>query len=211
MKYKCILFDCDGVLVDSEAITNQVLITMASEVGANISKTYARDNFGGRTLESIFEYVESLIDKKLPADFEQEFRKRSFQLFKTDIKPVKGIHELLDKISLPYAVASSGPMEKMKVNLTATGLIKKFGNNIFSSYDIGSWKPEPGIFLHAAAQMGHTPSDCLVVEDTVSGVQAAQNGGFDVVALARQHTVDGLKKQGAKVIWELKELEGMVL
>lgn len=210
MKYKCILFDCDGVLVDSEAITNQVLRTMAGEVGAKISSTYARDNFGGRTLESIFNYIESLIDQSLPPDFEQEFRRRSFKLFKTDIQPIEGVPELLEKLTLPYAVASSGPMAKIRLNLTATGLIDNFGENIFSSYDIGSWKPDPGIFLHAAEQMGYPPTDCLVIEDSVTGVQAAQRGGFDVVALAQNHTVEGLRSQGVKVIWGIKELENIL-
>ncbi|KAA3635758.1 MAG: HAD family hydrolase, partial [Bacteroidetes bacterium] len=153
---------------------------------------------------------ETLIDHKLPPDFEQEFRRRSFELFKTDIKPINGVPELLEKITLPYAVASSGPMAKIKLNLKATGLIDKFGDNIFSSYDIGSWKPDPGIFLHAADKMGFPPSDCLVIEDSVSGVQAAQRGGFDVVALAQNHTYEGLKKQGVKVIWNLDDLESLI-
>lgn len=210
MKYNCILFDCDGVLVDSEAITNQVLRTMAREEGAEITSSYARDNFGGRTLESIFAYIETLIDHKLPPDFEQEFRRRSFELFKTDIKPIKGVPELLEKITIPFAVASSGPMAKIKLNLTATGLIEKFGDNMFSSYDIGSWKPDPGIFLHAAEKMGFPPSDCLVIEDSVSGVQAAQSGGFDVIALAQKHTYDGLKKQGIQVIWDINDLRHLI-
>lgn len=206
MKYKCIIFDCDGVLVDSEEISNSVLIEMANEIGANIKMAYAIENFAGKSLKSCFEHIEKVIGKSLPNTFEKEYRKKTFSLFKTDLKPIAGIHKLLDGISIPYCVASSGPVEKIKLNLTTTQLIDKFENRIFSSYEIGSWKPNPEIFEHTARNMGFKPSECAVIEDSIAGVIAGIKGGFDVYGFANKKNEAELKKEGAKVFFEMDKL-----
>ena len=92
----------------------------------------------------------------------------------------------MQKIKVPFCVASSGPVEKIRLNLTTANLIDKFEGRIFSSYDIGSWKPEPGIFLHAAKTMGYSPEECLVIEDSIAGIKAAVAGGFKVYALGNE-------------------------
>lgn len=206
MRYKCIIFDCDGVLVDSEEISNRVHIEMVKEIGLDIEMEYAMEKFSGKSLNSIFEYFEERIGKKLPNNFESEFRRRTFELFKTDIQAIPGIHDLLDKISIPICVASSGPLEKIKLNLTSTNLIEKFNNNIFSSYEIGSWKPDPGIFEHAAKSMGFEPKDCVVIEDSISGINAAKRGGFEVFGFTNGINKGTFKNEGIKVFHHMEAL-----
>ncbi|WP_299890467.1 HAD family hydrolase [uncultured Lacinutrix sp.] len=206
MKYKCIIFDCDGVLVDSEEISNAVLIQMANEVGAEITMEYAFKNFLGRSLQSCFKHIEKLIEKELPNSFEKDYRNRTFAAFKKDLKPIKGIHELLDKISIPFCVASSGPIGKIKLNLTTTKLIDKFENRMFSSYEIGSWKPNPEIFEYAAKKMGFKPSECVVIEDSLAGIRAGRKGGFDVFGFTNENNKSEFTKEGAKVFFEMNKL-----
>lgn len=206
MKYKCIIFDCDGVLVDSEELSNRTLIEMAETVGVKITMAYAETHFVGAALKDVLQRIASMAPRKLPDTFEQTFRERSFAAFKADLKPIKGIHALLDKINIPYCVASSGPSEKIKLNLTTTKLISKFENRIFSCYDIGLWKPNPAIFIHAATTMGFKPQDCVVIEDSLPGIQAAKNGGFDVFAFANKKNKNSFEQEGANVFFEMNNL-----
>lgn len=211
MKYRCIIFDCDGVLVDSEGISIRVLIEMANTIGATIDTDYAHEHFTGNSLMRVLEIIEEQLGFPLPDTFEKEYRERSFQAFKTEMQPIKGVHELLEKITIPYCVASSGPMNKIKLNLTTTGLIDKFENRMFSCYDIGMWKPDPAIFLHAAKSMGFVPGECAVIEDSLPGIRAAKNGGFDVFGFARPKNQKAFELEGAKVFFEMKELGELLL
>ena len=206
MKYKCIIFDCDGILVDSEEISNSILIQMANEIGVEIKMEYALENFAGKSLKSCFEHIEKLIKKSLPNTFEKEYRNRTFSAFKTDLKPIKGIHKLLDQIKIPFCVASSGPTEKIRLNLTTTNLIEKFENRIFSSYEIGSWKPNPEIFEYAAKKMGFEPNECVVIEDSLAGIKAGRKGGFDVYGFCNEKNNRLFENEGAKVFSEMNEL-----
>ena len=204
---KCIIFDCDGILVDSETIANQVLLSMSASFGLKMTIEESIKNFNGSRLQKIFEKIEELTDKKLPDSFETDFRKQTFEAFKTDLKPVKGVKEFIEKLTVPYCVASSGPVEKITLNLTITGLLEKFENRIFSSYDINSWKPDPEIFLHACKQMGFEKEECIVIEDSVAGVIAAVTGGFKVFALANENNAQDLLDEGATVFYNYEELE----
>ena len=210
MKYKCIIFDCDGVLVDSEGISNSILVEMANSVGAKIELKYALENFAGKSLKSVFEHIEKLIEKKVPDSFEKEYRERTFKAFKTELKPIKGIHNLLNKISVQYCVASSGPTEKIRLNLTTTKLIEKFENKIFSSYEIGSWKPNPKIFEYAAEKMGFEPNECVVIEDSMAGITAARKGGFDVFGFTNKENQKDFENEGAKVFFDMENLNELL-
>ncbi|MEZ0182367.1 HAD family hydrolase [Flavobacterium oncorhynchi] len=203
---KCIIFDCDGVLVDTEKIGNGVLLEMASEHGFEMKIEDAYRNFNGRKLKDCFRYIEETIDKELPETFETEFRQRSFDAFKTQVKPMEGVIEFIDKLTIPYCVASSGPVEKICLNLEVAGLLGKFENKMFSSYQIGNWKPEPGIFLHAAKEMGFDVKDCIVVEDSVAGVRAGIDGGFKVYGFANGYNDADLEKEGAILFRSYEEL-----
>ena len=207
---KCIIFDCDGILIDSETIANQVLLSMSAPFGLKMTMEEAVKNFNGRRLKNIFEQIEKLTDKKLPDSFETDFRKQTFEAFKTDLKAVKGVRKFIENLSVPYCVASSGPVEKITFNLTTTGLIQNFENRIFSSYEINSWKPDPEIFIHACNQMGFKKEECIVIEDSVAGVIAGVKGGFKVFALANENNAQDLRDEGATVFYNYEELEGIL-
>jgi HAD superfamily hydrolase (TIGR01509 family) len=211
MNHKCIIFDCDGVLVDSEEISNRVLIELSNNLGAGIDYDYGIEQFYGKSMRYIFDHIQTLIDQKLPMSFEQDFRRRTFELFETDLKPVSGIHELLDQIQVPYCVASNGPLGKMKLNLKVTNLIDRFENKMFSAYEIGKWKPDPGIFQYAAKKMGFDVLECLVIEDSLVGIQAAKKGGFEVLAFANKSNKEAFLKEGAQVFFSMKELQEMLI
>ncbi|HTG65653.1 MAG TPA: HAD family hydrolase [Flavobacterium sp.] len=206
MKYKCIIFDCDGVLVDSEAISIGTLVSMAKSHGAIIDETEAHQLFLGKSLEFCFDYIADLANKKLPADFEEEFRALTFDAFKKHLKPIKGIHELLAKINVPIGVASNGPADKIRLNLTTTQLIDKFEGNIFSAYDINSWKPNPELYLHAADSMGFEVQDCVIIEDSPAGVQAALSGGFDVFGFTNHANFDALQQMNIPLFDDMAQL-----
>lgn len=210
MNYKCIIFDCDGVLVDSEEISNRVLIEMAKTIGVDIDMAYANANFHGTALKRIFKLIEDLANKSLPSNFESEFRRKTFELFATDIKAVKGIRKVLDCISVPFCVASSGPLKKIKLNLTTTGLIDKFEDKMYSCYEIGSWKPSPEIFEYAAMKMGFEPKDCLVIEDSIAGVQAAKSGGFTVYGYTNDKNRQKFEEEGAIVFTKMEDLMELI-
>ncbi len=210
MEVKCIIFDCDGVLVDTEKIGNEILLSMAAEHGFEMKIEDAYSNFNGRNLKECFLHIENTIGRNLPEDFETEYRQRSFEAFKTQVKPMEGVVSFIEKLKISYCVASSGPVDKIRLNLETAGLLEKFENKIFSSYQIKSWKPEPGIFLHAAKEMGFEVKDCIVIEDSKAGVMAGKKGGFKVFGLANENNISDLESEGATVIKSFKELESML-
>lgn len=206
MKYNCIIFDCDGVLVDSEAISAKVFQEMVADLGCYLDFETVLEQITGTSMKENLAFFSEQIIGDLPAGFESDFRKRSYEAFKKDIKSVPGITELLEMIKVPAGVASSGPGEKIRLNLTKTNLIQFFGGNIFSSYDIGSWKPEPQIYLHAATKMGFTPAECAVIEDSLPGIQAAKAGGFDVFGFATEKNKTVFEEEGAIVFTKISDL-----
>lgn len=208
--YKCIIFDSDGVLVDSETLSAKVFQEMARELGFDLDFQKAVEQFAGISMKENLKFIREHIQGPMPEDFEQEFRKRSYEVFKTDLKAVKGIHELIAKLDTPFCVASSGPVEKIRLNLGLVGLLDRFEDRIYSSYHIGSWKPEPGIFLYAAREMGYTPEECVVIEDSAAGIRAALAGGFMVYALAGANRKEHFEQLGAIVFENMNELEKLL-
>lgn len=207
---QCVIFDCDGVLVDSEILSNRVLLDMGRAHGLDMTLEQAITDFGGRGLKECFSLIEQRAGCTLPEDFIHTFRSRTYEVFHRELQPVKGMPEFLDTLTLDRCVASSGPPEKIRLSLSITGLIGAFMNNIFSSYDIKSWKPEPGIFLHAARSMGYEVGECVVIEDSVAGVQAAVAGGFRVFGLAHSYNEAHLREAGAHVFHDVSELNGLL-
>jgi len=209
-KAKCIIFDCDGVLVNSEIIGIRVLISMAKEFGLGIDLPDAIKKFRGLSLKDSFKKVEELIDKDLPDNFEKEYRRLTYNAFRSELKPIDGIFEFIEMLCIPFCVASSGPVEKIRLNLSLVGLLEKFENKIFSSFKINSWKPSPEIFLHAAKEMKFTPDECIVIEDSKPGVMAAVTGGFKVFGLADEHTAKELESAGAIIFYNFNELSNLL-
>ena len=183
---------------------------MANSVGVDLKMEYAVEHLTGKSLKSAFDYLESQLNRSLPNNFEKEYRKNTFKEFKVNLKPIEGVHDLLNKILIPYCVDSSGPVEKIKLNLTTTNLIDKFENRIFGCFEINSWKPESQIYMHAAKVMGFKFEECVVIEDRVSGIIAAVNGGFDVCALANDKNKEQLNALGANVFFRMSELYDII-
>lgn len=206
MKYKGIIFDCDGVLVDSEAISCGVLVDQANELGAKIDLEYAIRVFSGTSLKFVMDHIQGLIKESLPSNFDKEYRRRCAIRFQNEIKPIQGVVDVLNSLQVPFCVASNGPLDKMSLNLRLTGLDHFFRGKMFSAYEINSWKPDPTLFLTAAESMGFKPKQCAVVEDSISGVRAGLAGGFDVYALSHTHKMNSFKEQGVQVFSKMSEL-----
>lgn len=206
MKYKALIFDCDGVLVDSEAISNQIIVEMSNANGASIDLAYAIEHFAGTSLHYVMNHIENLIGRKLPENFVKEYRRICAIRFQTHIQPIVGIKEVLKQLTVPFCVASNGTLEKMDLNLRLTGLSDFFRGKMFSAYEINAWKPDPQLFLWAAKTMGFDPSECAVVEDSMSGVQAGIAGGFDVFAFCHSSKKSAFEQLGVSVFSQMNEL-----
>ena len=209
-KYKCVIFDCDGVLVDSEPLGNQVMVDMANELGLKIDLEYAYQHFKGNALKNCIAQISELVDSEMPSDFEADYRRRSFEKFKKEIQPVEGILDFLKNLQLPFCVASSGPESKIRLNLELTGLLPYFESNIFSCYTIQKWKPNPAVFLWAAESMGFQPSECLVIEDSLIGVNAALEGGFDVFGFTAHDYQNELEEKATKTFDSMLKLRELL-
>lgn len=197
-KYKCIIFDCDGVLIDSESIAIGVLVDMANYLGAKMDFNTSLINLKGKSFNFCRQLISEKIGEPLPIHFEDDYRINTFEAFRKNIQPINGIKEVLKKLEVPFCVASSGPENKIRLNLELTGLLPFFEGNIFSCYAIKKWKPEPDIFLWAAKSMGFKPQECLIIEDSLSGVKAAKAGGFDVFGYTEHDYTNELEKEATK-------------
>ncbi len=177
-----VIFDCDGTLVDSEHLGNVVLAELITAEGLALTSDEATRRFRGMRLSHCLSQLETELGRPLPATFIVDFRRLSAEAFQTKLQPIPGANELIQSISVPICVASSGPREKIELSLSLTGLLPHFAGRIFSSYEVGSWKPDAGLFLHAAVSLGVHPSRCAVVEDSLPGIHAGLAAGMIVYA-----------------------------
>lgn len=208
---ECIIFDCDNVLVDTETIMVSVMLQMAKPYGATMALEEAVRLFSGRQILQTIMLLEEHCGTVFPDDFEQQFREKAYAEFRKGVKAIPGVKDLLLSLKLPFCVASSGPREKIELNLGIAGLLHFFDSErIFSSYEINSWKPDPGIFLYAAKSMGYAPAECVVVEDSLAGVEAAVKGGFRVYGLTNGNNRQELNDKGATVFEEMSQLSTLL-
>ncbi|MFJ7020402.1 HAD family hydrolase [Streptomyces sp. NPDC101117] len=185
MRYDLVIFDNDGVLVDSEPISNRLLAAYLTELGHPTSYEDSIRDYMGSAMHRVHDLVLERTGERLPADFDDVFHARVFAAFERELKPVAGAVEVLEALSargVPYCVASSGSHERIRVGHRTTGLDRWFDDaRIFSSQDVGRGKPAPDLFLYAARRMGVAPERCVVVEDSPLGVRAAVAAGMDVL------------------------------
>ena len=173
-----VIFDNDGVLVDSEPHAKRVTIALLTELGWPLSPDDCTERFLGRSMASIRGLAEAHLGRALPADFEDRYHAGLFEAFATGLTPIPGVTEALGRIAVPACVASSGSHERLRLALTTTGLFDRFAGRIFSAQDVTRGKPAPDLFLHAARTLGVDPARCAVIEDSPAGVEAANAAGM---------------------------------
>ncbi|MBM5822051.1 MAG: HAD family hydrolase [Cyanobacteria bacterium K_Offshore_surface_m2_011] len=196
-RFDLVIFDCDGVLVDSERITNQVFCTMLNEIGLSVTLEDMFEVFVGHSMQQCIEIITQMRGAPPPDSFVPQLRSRTAEALRLQITPIPGVKATLKALSIPYCVASSGEHAKIRLTLGATGLLPHFDNRIFSVTDVERPKPAPDIFLHAAQTLGAQPARCAVVEDTPTGVRAGVAAGMHVFGFSAHTPEHRLKEAGA--------------
>jgi HAD superfamily hydrolase (TIGR01509 family) len=209
--FQLVIFDCDGVLVDSERIAVRVEAEFLAELGWPLTEAEIVERFMGRTAEYMDEAIEARLGSRLPGDWKDQFQRRYREAYAADLRPVDGILEVLDQLTVPTCVASSGSHDKLRLTLGHTGLHGRFEGRIFSGYEVANGKPAPDLFLHAASRMGVDPAGCAVVEDSRWGVEAARAAGMRAFGYAGGLTPpDFLEGHGTVVFEDMRDLPALL-
>jgi HAD superfamily hydrolase (TIGR01509 family) len=205
-----VIFDCDGVLVDSEVISNEVLAIALTAEGLSTTLVEARRDYQGLLLADIVSSAEAKLGRELPGDWLERYERERGEAFYRELGPVPGAAEAVQRISsagISVCVASQGKLEKTRLSLGLTGLRGLFRPDaLFSAYSVPRGKPHPDLFLHAAAAMTVKPSRSVVVEDMPSGVTAAVSAGMRVFGYAADSDERALREAGAEILHSLEEL-----
>jgi HAD superfamily hydrolase (TIGR01509 family) len=172
-----IIFDCDGVLIDSEVLSADVMIEELATLGVEIDRAYVRQHFLGRSFPTVAKTLREGRAPNLPEDFEARYRAALLERFETELQPTEGLPDVLEALDVPICVATSSSPPRVTRSLEITNLSKHFNGNIFTASQVKNGKPAPDLFLFAAQQMGARPSRCLVIEDSVPGLLAARSAG----------------------------------
>jgi HAD superfamily hydrolase (TIGR01509 family) len=205
-----VIFDCDGVLIDSEMITCRVQAERLTAHGLRITTEDVVRRFTGMRDREMYAILEREHGRALPDDYDAGTKELIAAAYRSELRALPGVAAALDAIRLPVCVASSSNPTKLRFGLELTGLYPRFAPHLFSAAQVGRGKPAPDLFLFAAAQMGRAPDDCLVIEDSVAGVQAARAAGMAVFGFCGGgHCRDGhgdlLRAEGAALAFERME------
>jgi HAD superfamily hydrolase (TIGR01509 family) len=210
-----VIFDCDGVLVDSEPASNEVLAEMIGERGLRMTVAQARASFQGLLLKDVVARVNEQIDAPLPEGWIAEYEQRRSAAFRERLRPIPGAADLATALiasGVAVCVASQGRLAKTDLSLALTGLEQLFPPQVrFSAEQVPRGKPHPDLFLYAAQEMGSAPADCVVIEDTPSGVTAAVSAGIAVYGYCADSDEEALASAGARTVRSLPELERELL
>lgn len=205
-----LIFDCDGVLVDSERLSARAMSEAMAAAGLEMTAEECMRELLGRSLAYSVEYAGRRLGRPAPDSFAPEYRRRLYELFRAELTPVEGVTEALDAIELDGCVASSGEPERIRIALEATDLLERFDGRIFSATEVERGKPAPDLFLHAAARMGWEPRACAVVEDSPIGVEAGRAAGMAVLGYAAATGVEALAARGARTFTSMGDLPTLV-
>ncbi|WP_416190444.1 HAD family hydrolase [Neisseria sp. CCUG17229] len=200
--FKLAIFDCDGVLVDSERITCEVLTQCLAELGLVMDSQEVWRLFVGKSIPKSMEMIGEMLGERPPESMWQEFAKRANAALKEDVEAVKNIETALDALEIPYCVASNGDFAKMNTTLGATDLLPRFQDKMFSATQVKTGKPAPDLFLLAAETMGYAPQDCVVIEDSPTGVVAALAAGMTPFGYAQWTPHATLQEAGARILFD---------
>ncbi|MGW6984493.1 HAD family hydrolase [Streptomyces sp. NPDC054932] len=206
-----VIFDCDGVLVDTERIAVPIQVALGAELGWPLTEGEVMDRFIGRSSASIREDIAARVGDEAAEIWRERFEERHRLAVDAGLSAVEGLPEALDAISLPTCVASSGSHEKMRHTLGRTGLYERFAGRIYSATEVSRGKPAPDVFLYAAQRMGVDPAACAVVEDSRPGVEAARAAGMRAFGYAGGLTAaERLEGSGTVVFHDMCELPGLI-
>lgn len=183
-RFDLVIFDNDGVLVDSEPVANRVLSALLTEYGVPTTIAECMARYLGQSVPQVRARVEAEIGRSLPDDLEERYARELYPSFLSSLEPVEGIGDALAAIRVPVCVASGGTHERIRLTLTCTGLWDRFGGRVFSAQDVARGKPAPDLFLHAAAAMGMDPRRCAVIEDSAAGITGANAAGMTTFGFA---------------------------
>jgi HAD superfamily hydrolase (TIGR01509 family) len=214
--FDLIIFDCDGVLVDSEVISCRAHAEILTRHGYPITPDRVFDRFLGRSMRQTTIEVEAELGRSLPDDFQTQVYAEVFRLFAASFQATPHIDEALAAIALPVCVASSGPPEKISASLNRVGLYDRFAPHIFSAVQVRNGKPAPDLFLFAAEQMRTRPERCLVIEDSPAGISGALAAGMMVFGYhggshCRPDTAETLRAAGAVLTFDdMRQLPEMI-
>lgn len=176
--FDLVIFDCDGVLVDSEMLSAGVLMAMLAEAGLPITPEIFRADFLGRSFAAAAARAEERFGRPLPAGFQAHYRKRLLARMEDELTAMPGVAGLLGALTCPYCLATSSSPERLKLSLAVTSLASFFEGRSFTASEVERGKPAPDLFLHAARKMAAQPSRCIVVEDSEMGLRAARAAGM---------------------------------
>jgi HAD superfamily hydrolase (TIGR01509 family) len=210
------IFDCDGVLVDSEPLAHRVLIEALREFGIELDLDQAIGLFMGNTSEQNVAVIERLLGRPPPENFFPEWRETLYARFRSEpVRAVEGVVEVLDALDalrIPVCVVSNGPLRKMQTTLGVTGLLARFGGRLYSAESGLPGKPAPDLFLAAARDFGAAPARTFVVEDSPKGVTGAVAAGMPVLGYAGSPYVDSIElaEAGARVFTAMRELPALI-
>lgn len=207
------IFDCDGVLVDSEGLTHRVLIDALRELGIDLELEQAIGLFMGNTLQQNVALIEQLLGRALPDGFFPQWREQLYETFRSEpVRAVPGIEDVLDCLTIPVCVVSNGPLRKIETTLGVTGLLERFEGRVYSSESGLPGKPAPDLFLAAARDFNADPARIFVVEDSPKGVAGAVAAGMSVFGYAGADYCDpdALEQAGAQVFTAMSELPGLL-
>jgi HAD superfamily hydrolase (TIGR01509 family) len=179
MRPHLIIFDCDGVLVDSELLSCRCLCEALAGCGIDVGLEETLDLFLGRSLDAVLEHYQGL-GRSIPRQFPAELMVKVQETFRSALCPIDGIGSVLEGLKIPHCVASSSTLDRVSLSLSLTGLARHFGDRLYTAQMVDRGKPAPDLFLYAARRMQADPSRTLVIEDSVSGVRAAKAAGMTV-------------------------------
>ena len=216
MPIDLIIFDCDGVLVDSEVISCRAHADVLTRHGYPITSEQVFARFLGRSTRQANLEIETELGRKLPEAYHSDLQDELFRSFEADLEAIRGIHDVLDVVAQRVCVASSGSHERMQVSLGSTGLYERLTPNIFSASQVKNGKPAPDLFLFAAKEMGVAPERCVVTEDSLAGIAGARAAGMTVFGFCGgSHCGDGhaetLREAGADLTFaDMHQLPDLV-
>jgi len=207
MSLELILFDCDGVLVDSEMISARAFSQVLAQIGIDMSPESVFTKFKGGSMTQSIAYVENILGSTPSIDIEKTYRELSFEMYQAEMQPVDGVEAILKGLTLSKCVASNAPRNKINLNLRITGLNQYFDDSdIFSAYDFEAWKPDPTMFLSAAKYYDIAPENCLVIGDSIADALGAQRAGMPCFAYAPHGDQEGLADAGSRVFSQMSDI-----